>query len=977
MSRRLVAVLFLDLVGWTRLAERIDPEPLGPLLDQYYELCSVTVEEYGGEVEKFIGDAVMAVFGAGRSGEDDALRALWAAERIRDSVGALSDPLAEAPPLAVHCGIAAGEAFVARSSRAGLRVVGDVVNLAARLQSAAASGEILVNATVADLARPHFILVPVRPLALKGKAEPVAALRVVGPAAIGPSADGSTMVDRAPERARLRAAYRRVLAEQRSQVVVILGPPGIGKTRLVRETVAEFGATGQPPTVVFGHCPTYGQCENHVALIQILDVLARQATPAGELLRGNDHIAAVVAGLRGDAGRPMPGMDEISWVARELLTAATTEPLVLVWDNLEKSGQSLLLFIGHLVESLRDLPLLMICLARPELAERDVAWIRNLADGELINVGVLSRADSLALAASLTGAGAAGDAADVAPHALDLVDRAWLYGAGNPLFIRLVLESATGDHPLETVPPTIIAVVGAMIDRLPAAARRLLGAASVIGPVFTEQQLAFLGEFESAPSIRILVDRQLVGAGGRPGEYRFLQQPVHEVAYARLDKQQRLTWHRNLAEHAVAPGFHLEAAARLIRDLRPRDPQRAELARRASAALVDEGTAFLRQRDVPSAIELLDRALELARDGQDRVLSVAAIRLSDALLLSGDTGRALDVVGQVARRARSDAPQWPCVVQRAVLAVRITGAPVIPVEQLSAQLVHGTADSLAWCRFEQLRMSLSLAEGHFADAEQAAGAALEHARALEDEYEEDRLLAAVCEIRQWSPTPIRETLSGCAELAARFALDRFLLVPVLSVKARCLALLGDRAGALSALAEAGAAVEQLRLPLGQALVDQSSGLVSALAGRHPEARVHYQRAAHAIDAAGHRPAALTLRLLAARERAWQDRNGAAEEIAALFRRRVEMDVHGRLLCTSALAWLAGRGDAGTAAIEEAMALLAATDDPCLRGEVCFDLARAHRARGNDTDAELMADAAISAYATVGASLPMRRVRAWI
>ncbi|MFJ7269901.1 AAA family ATPase [Streptomyces sp. NPDC099050] len=991
MSRRLVVVLFLDLVGWTRLAERVDPESLQGLLDEYYEICSVAVEEHGGVVEKFIGDAVMAVFGADTSQEDDAPRALRAATRIRAEVRDLRTPATDAAPVEVHCGIAAGEALVTRSARAGIRVVGDVVNLAARLQSLAVAGEIIVNETVAHLARPHYTMVPVPPVALKGKSEPVPVLVVTGEAAADGAGEHSLMVDRSAERHRLRGIYHRVAREGRAELVTVLGPPGIGKTRLVRETVDDLVAAGARPVAVFGSCQSYGTAGNYGALVEMLDALTRRAPSCAELLRADERIAGVLAALR-DASLPRragavpgPGVEEVSWATRELLTAAAGDPLVVVWDNLAWAGQSLLGLIGELMDGLRDLPLLMVCVSRPELAGREDPGRPEGAD--VIEVGALVPADSARLALSLAGRGS-GD--EVELHGLDLaeqVDRVAVYSAGNPLYIRLMMDWLRNGRTVDEVPPSITAMVGAMIDRLPAPGRRLLGAASVIGPSFTVEQLALLGEPAPEAAARELAGRHLFRATEEPGGYRFVQQPVHEVAYGRLEKEQRVTWHRRLAEHGFSPGFHLEAATRLLGGLRPDDAQLPELAREAAGALLAEGTVALRQRDVPTAIGLLERALVLARGGPDRCRSVAAVRLSDARMLSGDTRGALEAVeegtwrdtGPGTHAGSAPAPAPALVrVQRLLLAARLGKVSALEVEGLRAVLDGEDPDRSARCRFEQLRMLIHLDHGRFGAAEEAACAALAHARDAADAYEEDRLLVALCEIRQWSPSPMAQKLAGCAELLERFAADRFLALPALAARARCLALTGDRSGARSALTEAESVVVQLRLTLGRVLVDQVAALAASLDGEHAEAERRFCRAADALERAGYVPVALTMRVQAARECARRDRaDEAAERIAELLARREEMDVRGRILCLSAAVLGAAAQGRAEPVRAEVLRLLRDLDDPCLRGEVCFDLARAHRCLGEGAEARLMAGLAVDSYASIGALKPLEAVRAWI
>ncbi|HEU5271680.1 MAG TPA: adenylate/guanylate cyclase domain-containing protein [Jatrophihabitans sp.] len=985
MSRRLVTVLFFDLVGWTSLSERIDPEPLQVLLDRYYQVCSAAVAEHGGEIEKYIGDAVMAVFGAAVSREDDAMRALRAAFQIRAGLHQLYSPDARA--LEVHCGLAAGEALVTRSSMTGLRVVGDVVNLAARLQTSAAAGQILVNETLARLVRPHFTILPLTSLALKGKADPVPVLLAVGPSLPTEPAVGLPhMVDRTAERNWLHEAYERVVRDGRAQLVTVLGPLGIGKTRLVREAMAELAAGhARRPIVVTGTCPFYGPTENFTALVQVLEAIATENESSRRLRETNPRIAAVLASLGEDAparsgsAEPGPGMEEIRWAARELLrAAAATAPVVVVWDNLGWAGRALLQLIGELTADLRQLPLLMVCTGRRQSEDPDPeAWIQGLSRQDVLEVPALTPADSAELAALLE---SASGSLEVQGHNFDLLDRVTTYSSGNPLFIELMLESVLPGQPVWDVPPTIMAVVGAMIDRVPAELQEVLGAAAVVGSTFTVDQLLLLElpTPDLLAALAALAEQQLLHTGPEDGEYRFAQQPVHEIAYARLDKERRLGWHRQLAAHQISPAFHLEAVVRLLDDLRPSDAERAAAARDAAYALLQDGTAALRQRDVLTATDMLGRAVEFAIDGQAGCLAVAAVRLSDALLLCGEAQRAMEVVDAGGWPAAAGQGRWACLVQRQLLAVRLTGRCESSVEALAAELTAAGADQLAWCRLEQLRMLIELDQGHYVEAERAAAAALEHARCLGDVYEEDRLLVAECEVRQWSPMPIADKLACCDELAERFALDRFCLIPVLAARARNLLLIGDRPAARAALAEAGSAVEQLQLSMGRVVVAQVCGLEHSLAGEHATAERHFRGAADLLQQGGSARAALTMRVLAVRECMRQHRLvEAGSEIALLLERQTEMDVRGRLLCTSTAARLAAAQGIVHPWLRAVPPLLAETDDPCVHGEIYLDLADAHRQLGDRANGSAMLAAAARSYATVGATEPVRRAVAWI
>ena len=866
------------------------------------------------------------------------------------------------------------------SPRAGIRVVGDVVNLAARLQSAAVAGEVVVNEVVAHLARPHVNLSAMPPLMLKGKAEPVSAFLVAGPAVPNTTmanlrAGGDQrLVDRGEERATLRAAFDRTIHEGRSRLVTVLGPAGIGKTRLVRETAAGWGVP-----VVYGACPSYGANGTYVPLVAVLDELVTKIPACAELARRHGLIGAVLAGLREalrprrETRRPGPGVEEVLWLARELFAAAATGPLVVIWDSLEWAGPSLLRLLGDVLDSLRDRPVLTVCIGRPDL---DLGWLRDRPEGVAVQVGALDLADSAELATCLVGA----SIGEVQPHVLGLVERVTLYGAGNPLYIQLLLESVTPGGSLDEVPATITAMVGAMIDRLPAPAAQLLGVASVIGLTFSVDQLALLREAPvNVHELAALSQRELIRAMGRPGEFGFVQQPVHEVAYGRLEKEQRYRWHRRLAEHGVSPAFHFESAVRLLGDLWPEDPDLAELSGAAAQGLLTEGTTALRQRDMPAAIGLLQRAFSIIHSGHQPWRAVAAIRLSDALMLTGDTHRAVEVMSEVMRTSDDRTLLRACLVQQQLLAVRLGRSEQLAVDRLVTEVTGEPFDRLAWCRFEQLRMLIHLGAGRFGAAESSAMVALVHARAIDDAYEEDRLLAALCEVRQWSPTPMAEKLSGCEELERRFAADRFLLVPVLAAKARCLALLGENDTARMTLDEAGAVVEQLRLTMGRVLIDQAAGLVCSLADDHGAAEHHFTAAADALEETGYAPVALPLRVQAAREHARGSAgvDEARTRIADLLARRGEMDVGGRLLCMSTAVRLEAGAGQDHPIRTDVLSLLDRTDDPCLQGEIYFDLAQAHRLLGRPAESSAMTAAAVECLSAVGATKPLRMVQAWM
>ena len=352
----------------------------------------------------------------------------------------------------------------------------------------------------------------------------------------------------------------------------------------------------------------------------------------------------------------------MTWAAGALLAAAAVEqPLVVVWDSLEWAGPSLLRLIGELRDALRDSPLLMICAGRPELAERDgIPWLQDRSGVDIIEVGALDPDDSSLLAASLT---AIVHGPEVQSHAADVVDRVAVYGGGNPLFIRLLLESAlpgeaAADHRGH----------GRRDDRPAARARtaapgRGLGHRHHLRP----RRARAAGRTGAGRRARHPA-RPAVDPPGRRRR-RLLLRPATRARgriRAARRRSRRLSWHRCLAQHDVSPEFRFGGRrARLLGDLRPNDPELPVLAGRAADALREAGTAALRQRDMPAAIALLERAFRMPV-GPDGRRALTAIRLSDALLLSGDTHCAIEVAGAAEQSGGPDV--LPCRVQRELLA---------------------------------------------------------------------------------------------------------------------------------------------------------------------------------------------------------------------------------------------------------------------------------------------------------------------
>ncbi|WP_061300633.1 adenylate/guanylate cyclase domain-containing protein [Herbidospora cretacea] len=979
-ARRHIVVLFIDLSGSTELAERLDPELLMQILERYYAGCREAIFANGGVIEKYIGDAIMAVFGIPLSREDDALRAVLAAHGAMKSVYELADELERAVGVRIgaHVGVAFGEVMVVGNTGTDVRVIGDTVNTAARIQSAAKEGEILLGDDVARLVRQHAVMEEVPPLTLKGKKEPVRAwlLLDVEPDRAGDaSTDTVPLIGRDDELAQLTRLHDRVIRERLCGMATLLGVPGIGKSRLVREFLHRL-----PPEVrvLTGRCPSYG--------------IGATYRPIAEMLEDvNGDWPAVAAAVGPDGERTLkalagngqtPGVKEIARAVRSFLEVmADNRPLVVVLDNLQWAEPTLLDLIDDCVSWLTDVPVLFVCVARPEIYELRSGWGGGVACGMSLELGPLGGADIARLVQELCA-----ERVEVTAHADDALHwRVAVSSDGNPLFAELMLETLTeGDGSL---PPTITALLGARLDRLGGDEREVLERAATIGQKFTLGQVEMLGPEPGTSSdpVRSLQRDRLVRRGSQPGAFEFTQTLTRETVYSLTSKELRADWHRRLADWLSeqdaaddAPfrswtsgdiSRHLLAACRFTREVRPFDPSLAALTDRAASALIRDGGEALHRKDLPAAIALLERGREILPKGREEHRRLAVL-ISDAELARGEAGKAAAALDVAEEMLPGDARSaLTCTIQREIMGMR--SGRTTDLEVLRDRLESD--DDFGWCRFHQLEAWTHIDAGRFGAADQAMRDGLARARAMGDRYEEDRLLGGLCELVQWSPTPVGEGLALCADLRERFVGDRALLVPVLLTEARLLALSGEIETARETLDTAALYVDELDLGLPAIAVTQVRGLVESLAGDHESARTLFRDAAAALHAAGHGGAATTLEIYAARETLrLGDPRLAAQELS---RREGPRQLRGEVTALTLEAAIAARTGADAEALEiteRVAALVETTDDPCLRGDIFVEIAHIRRAAGRDP-AEALRNA-LTAYDSKGASLLAHRTR---
>ncbi len=679
-ERKVVSVLFVDLVGFTAGADRADPEDVRATLRPYHQRVSREVERYGGTVEKFVGDAVMAVFGAPVAHEDDPERAVRAGLRILDAIDELSED--EELDLSVRAAVATGEAVVQLGAQAGTGegiATGDVVNTAARLQGQAPVGGLIVNEQAYRATRQAIRYEELPALELKGKGDPVAAWQAVSATSRfgvdAEAAPATPFVGRERELRLLQDTFERMVADAAIQLVTITGEPGVGKTRLL----AEFrGWIDDRPELVSwrqGRCLPYGDGITFWALGEIVkahagilesDSPGEAAGKLSEAVASMDDSAWLDARLR-----PLVALGEGEAVDRDesftawqkfLEAIASTGPLVLLFEDLHWADPSLLAFVERLVDWAGDVPILVLCTARPELYERNAGWGGGIRNAITISLSPLSSDETARLVAELL------DTAVLpAETQAALLERA----GGNPLYaeeyVRLFLELGSAeDLPM---PGTVQGIIAARLDTLPPDRKSLLQDAAVIGKVFWAgvlEAMADRGPDEVREGLHQLARKELL----RPArlssvegqtEYSFWHALIRDVAYGQIPRAQRAAKHEaaagwieamageRMADHADLLAYHLTEAIALSRAAG--EDADLELALRAARFLVLAGDrAFDLDRD--GAEVLYRRALELLPLGTAEH-GRALLRLAEATQLASRFEEARDFVEQAARELES------------------------------------------------------------------------------------------------------------------------------------------------------------------------------------------------------------------------------------------------------------------------------------------------------------------------------------
>ena len=640
--RKVVTVLFCDVTGSTALGERIDPESLRQVMTRYFETAKTVVERHGGTVEKFIGDAVMAVFGVPAVHEDDALRAVRAADELRRGLDELNDELERSygTRLELRMGVNTGEVVTGTEERL---ATGDAVNVAARLEQAAEPGEVLIGEETHRLVRDAIECEPVEPLAAKGKSEALVAYRLLAVREPAPRRGEAPMIGRGRQRELLAGAFAGVAAERSCHLFTVLGAAGVGKSRLADEFLRSL----EGATVVRGRCLSYGEGISYWPVTEVV----KQLEPG-------EAESTALAAILGD-GVAASSPEEIAWAFRKLLEARAAEsPIVVVFDDVHWGEPAFLDLVEHVADLSRGAPILLLCMARPELLDRRATWGGGKLNATNVLLEPLSADEAGELLEALTS-----EVAD------DLRERILESADGNPLFVEEMVAMAAESGNEISVPPTIQALLAARLDQLEPAERAVLERGAVEGLVFHRGAVAALAPEDQLGDGRLitLVRKDLV----RPepailaddDAYRFRHLLIRDTAYEALPKAVRAELHERFAlwleEHGAGlveldeiVGYHLEQAYRYRRELGPLDDDAKRLADHAGKRFLRSADRARDRGDLRAAQALLERVIELLPTGSAEHRQAQA-GLAQVLMELGGFAEASEVREQALAEARA------------------------------------------------------------------------------------------------------------------------------------------------------------------------------------------------------------------------------------------------------------------------------------------------------------------------------------
>jgi class 3 adenylate cyclase/tetratricopeptide (TPR) repeat protein len=1000
--RKTVTTLFCDVVESTSLGERTDPELVRRVMSRFFDEMRAVVERHGGTVEKFAGDDIMAVFGVPTVHEDDAVRAVRAAAEMRSQLRRLNAELENAfgVTLVTRMGVNTGEVVAGDPAGGQTFVTGESVNLAKRLQQAARPGEILIGTATYPLVQDAVEVGPAERFSVKGKREPVARRRLDAVDATAPGLArrfDAPLQGRESELAALQQAFDETVSERSARLVTLFGPAGIGKSRLAREFLI---AVGDGAGTLTGRCLPYGEGITFWPLGQIVrEAGGEQGLEAA--LACEEEAELIKERIRGAIGlsRDEGGTQETFWAVRRFFEClASSRPLVVCFEDIHWAESTFLDLIEYLTSWSRKAPVLIVCLARPDLLDTKPAWATPTAESTVVRLEPLSTDHAEALLDWLQGDAELGP--DIRRQIMETAD-------GNPLFVEQMAAMATvgegGPGPLR-VPPSIQALLEERLDRLDSDERTVIEHAAVIGKEFWRSALLELlpdAEPDAAESqLMSLVRKGLLqpdpSPTGRDEAFRFRHVLIRDAAYERLPKDLRGALHERLAHwlETAAPergikleeivGYHLEQAFRYREQLGPVDEHARALAERAAELLGAAGRRAFARDDTRAAIKLLDRALALHNE-QDPARLELMRELSSAFWSVGEVARAealLNGFVEAAAALGDRRAEWYAILDRAIWRHLVdpaaTADELLDVSERAVRIFEGLDDDRGLARAWRRMAYVPRARGHFAMSEDAIERAIGYARKAGDAQEEARSIDNLCTVLLLGPTPADEGIRRCEDLLAATR-SRMMEANIDTSLAGLRAMRGEFDEARELCGRAETIYEDLGLRLSLVAVSEIAGYVELLAGDAPAAEEALRRGYDILSEGGVSALLAFQAGLIADALIAQGRYEEADELALTQEEDVPSeDVFAQVGWRATRARLDahfGNHARGQQLAVHAVERAAKTDALNLHADALLSLAEAQRAAGVLDEAESTVGHALALYEQKGNDVSARRAAA--
>ena len=1008
--RKIVTIVFCDVTGFTDLGEELDPESLRAVMARYFGTVSRVLQRHGGMVEKFIGDAVMAVFGVPLLHEDDALRAVRAAAGILDELDDLNEELERDTGIriAVRIGVNTGEVVAGDPASGQTIVTGDAVNVAARLEQSAAPGEILIGAPTFRLTRDAIEAKAIAPLAVRGKSQELEAFRLLavypGTPMLSRRMD-SPLVGRRHELMLLTESFGRSVREHSCHLFTMLGAAGVGKSRLAAELVDKSDAR-----VLWGRCLPYGDGITYYPIEEIVQ-------EAADLRNDDDSdeatakIASLFDGHGEQEGRALAqlltqacGMravttssEESAWAVRRLFEMlAQRGPLIVVIDDLQWAEPTLLDLIEYVADWTQNASLLLLCMSRPELLDQRPGWAGGKLNATSILLEPLTPQETEKLIENLLDGGL-----------LDSEAKSLILASadGNPLFAEemtaMLLEEgllqrtndgwvASGDLSSVSVPPSIQALLAARLEQLPSEEREIIESASVIGKIFWREALVDLGADRAAVArgLMSLMRKELI----RPERSSFIDDDAfsfrhiltRDAAYDSMPKESRSRQHERfaiwLAEKVAASagdydeslGHHFERAYRLGCELGPPGAHTKELADKSSLHLAAAGRRASVRGDLPASVALLKRAASLSPRRRVDVLP----DLAEAMIEGGELEGVSALLDETVALAHS-AGHRAAEMRAKVAGWELMGMtdPAVTLDFIEERLREALRvfEELGDLSGQGRCWHLLGQHKHWSARSDEAGEAFERSAACAREAGDFRtetlsLGWVTYNLILGSASP-EETIARCDELMENFSERRGLRAKALIARGMALGMLGVESEARLSVAEGRSALRELGHNLDWAVTSMMAGSMELWAGDPRAAEQALRGGLEALEAMGETGYFSTAAAFLAEALYRQGRLDESLELTASSERAAapdDVDSQGAWRATRAKV-LAAKGDfeQATRLAEEALELGERHEIPVQTGDLLMAAAEVFRLSGARDKSEEALTRALSCFERKG------------